>query len=208
MSAVTYALTNKTRIKSRLGITTTSFDDLFDALISATTDRIEKMTGRRFYQTAYSNELYDGSDIYGSPQLVLIVKNGPITGTPTLEYKTGSNASPTWVDYTVEDYDIDTDAGLIYMKSGLPRGKQNVRLSYTGGYVISFTGTYDIGGTHTLPLDITEVCEKAVIRVFKKRDSEGRASESFAESSITWEKDVFMPEDIATIKNYRRGGFV
>jgi len=55
---------------------------------------------------------------------------------------------------------------------------------------------------------LTEVCEKAVVRSFKKRDSEGRSSESFEGSSITWEKDVFLAEDIAIIKNYRRGGFV
>jgi hypothetical protein len=208
MSAISYALTNKTRIKSRLGITTTSFDDLLDAMIGATTDRIEKMTGRRFKQTAYTQELYDGSDIYGSEMLILIIKNGPISGTPTFEYKTGSNTSPTWVAYSVEDYDIDTASALIYMKGSLPQGKQNVRITYTGGYVIDFTGTYDIGASHTLPMDITEVCERAVVRAFKKRDSEGRASESFQESSITWEKDIFLPEDIATIKNYRRGNFI
>lgn len=208
MSVISYQLTTKSRVKNRLGITTTSFDGLVDALIGAVTDRMEKMAGRRFKQTAYSNELYDGSDIYGSAGLILIVKNGPITGTPTLEYKTGSNASPTWVDYSVEDYDLDSNAGLIHMKGALTQGKQNVRITYTGGYVINFTGTYDIESDHTLPLELTEVCEKAVIRSFKKRDSEGRSSESFQESSITWEKDIFLAEDIANIKNYRRGGFI
>lgn len=208
MSVQTYALTTKERVKNRLGITTTSFDGLLDAIIGATTDRIEQMAGRRFDQAVYTNELYDGSDIYGSELMILIVKNAPIIGTPVIQYKTGSNENPTWVTYTVEDYDSDDSAGLVYMKGGLPQGKRNVRITYTGGYVIDFTGTYDIGGTHTLPLDITEVCEKAVIRTFKKRDSEGRASESFQESSITWEKDVFLPEDIATIKNYRRGNSI
>lgn len=206
--SINYGLTTKERVKSRLGITTTSFDGLFDALIGAVTDRIEQMASRRFKQTAYSNEIYDGSDIYGSASLVILLNNSPISGTPTIEYKTGSNSSPTWVDFSVEDYDIDDEKGIVYMRSDLPRGKQNIRVTYTGGFVISFTGSYDIGETHTLPLDITEVCEKAVIRSFKKRDSEGRASESFAESSITWEKDVFMPEDIAIIKNYRRVGFI
>lgn len=206
--AINYALTTKERVKNRLGITTTSFDGLFDALIGAVTDRIEQMASRRFKQTAYSDEIYDGSDIYGSASLVILLNNAPVSGTPTIEYKTGSNANPNWVDFSVEDYDLDDEKGVVYMRGELPKGKQNIRVTYTGGFVISFTGTYDIGGTHTLPLDITEVCEKAVIRSFKKRDSEGRASESFAESSITWEKDVFTPEDIAIIKNYRRVGFI
>ena len=208
MSVITYQLTTKSRVKNRLGITTTSFDGLMDALIGGVTDRMERMAGRRFKQTAYSNELYDGSDIYGSAGLILIIKNGPITGAPTLEYKTGSNANPTWVDYSVEDYAIDNATGLIHMKGSLPQGKQNVRITYTGGFIINFTGTYDIESDHTLPLELTEVCEKAVVRSFKKRDSEGRSSESFEGSSITWEEDVFLAEDIAIIKNYRRGGFV
>lgn len=56
-----------------------------------------------------------------------------------------------------------------------------------------------------LPADLVEVCEKAVVKAFKRRDSEGRASETFQESSITWERTVFTAEDLATIKNYRRG---
>lgn len=56
-----------------------------------------------------------------------------------------------------------------------------------------------------LPSELVEVCEKAVVKTFKRRESEGRSSETFQESSITWEKGVFTEEDRATIKNYRRG---
>lgn len=56
-----------------------------------------------------------------------------------------------------------------------------------------------------LPADLVEVCEEAVVRIFKRRDSEGRASETFQETSITWNKTVFTDEDLRTIKNYRRG---
>jgi hypothetical protein len=56
-----------------------------------------------------------------------------------------------------------------------------------------------------LPADLVDVCERAVVHLFKKRDSEGKSSESFQESSITWQSDVFNSEMRATINNYRRG---
>jgi hypothetical protein len=56
-----------------------------------------------------------------------------------------------------------------------------------------------------LPAELVEVCEKAVVKSFKRRESEGKDSESFGESQITWSKTVFSEEDIATIRNYRRG---
>lgn len=56
-----------------------------------------------------------------------------------------------------------------------------------------------------LPADLVEVCEEAVTRIFKRRESEGKTSETFQESSITWARSVFTDEDLRTIRNYRRG---
>jgi hypothetical protein len=63
-------------------------------------------------------------------------------------------------------------------------------------------------GDVTLPADIVEVCEQAVVRIFKRRESEGKSSEGFQESTITWAKNVFTDEDLATIRNYRRGYYL
>lgn len=60
-------------------------------------------------------------------------------------------------------------------------------------------------GDPVLPPELVDICERAVIHLFKKRDSEGRSSEGFGESSITWQDKVFDEEMLATIKNYRRG---
>lgn len=60
----------------------------------------------------------------------------------------------------------------------------------------------------TLPMDLVEVCEQAVVRLFKRRDSEGRSSETFGESAITWREDSFTKENLATIKNFRRSSFL
>lgn len=203
---INYALTTKERVKARLQITTTSFDDMFDSLIAATTNKIEQMTGRRFKATTYADELYDGSDVYGTRQEIIVVNNAPMLTLTRFQYKNGNNENPAWTDFTEDDYDINESNGIIRMKGYLPGGMQNVRISYQAGYLINFSSTSTVYDTaqHTLPYDITEVCEEAVVRLYKRRDSEGRSSESFQESSITWNENIFTKENITTINNYRR----
>lgn len=64
------------------------------------------------------------------------------------------------------------------------------------------------GEDSALPEDLVEVCEEVVVRLFKRRDHEGRSQETLGESTITWNTDVFTKENIATVKNYRRGAFI
>lgn len=272
------ALTTAIRIKDRLQITATTFDDLFDNLILSVTARIEQMCGRRFIQGTYADELHDGSDLYGTKRGILVAKNAPVQTVTSVSYKSGPNSSPTWYPFSEDDYDLDDDAGLLYFNNPLPEGKRNIRITYTGGFSgysigvnnywffnVTPTGTVDgVNATFTiaedatqiivyadgvrlaasnvsftvgtatftilngfqpfssiavdylrenaagdsdlyLPADLVEVCEEVVTRLFKRRDSEGRSSESFQESSITWHENVFNAENLATIKNYRRG---
>lgn len=275
------ALTTKERIKDRIDITVTDFDSLIDSLILSTTARIQQATGRRFIQATYTNELHDGSEMGGMARQYLILKNGPLQSVTSVEYKTGTNSNPSWVTLSEDDYDVDLTAGLVRMLNGFPRGFQNIRVTYTGGFsgysigvnnfwFFNVTPTGTVNGTnltftlpetadqvivyvdgvrevaanvthtngtstftlaagrapHTtiavdylrsvatsdadynLPSDLVDVCERAVIKRFHKRNSEGKDTESFAESSVTWEKKVFSDEDWATIRNYRRGYYL
>lgn len=272
------ALTTKARIKERLSITETGFDDLFDRLIVSVTKRIETMCNRQFNIATYTNEIHDGSDIFGSYRGILITKNAPIGTVTRIQYKSGTNENPNWTDFDTNRYDVDYDAGLIYFDAALPRGKRNIRITYSAGWdgftvgITAYwnfnvvpTGTVDgsnrtftlpeaatelvvyvdgvrelasnvtftSGGTSftlaagrepyssiavdyqeqvgeegsnpTLPADLVDVCERAVVYLFKHRENEGRTSESFQESSTTWRDKMFTNEMIATIKNYRRG---
>jgi len=272
------ALTTKERIKTRLQITATTWDTLLDNLILAVTKRISNMCNRRFTQATFTHELHDGSDTYGSCRKALIVKNAPLGTISAIEYDAGVNGAEDWTAFFDDEWRADLTAGIIYFPSGLPRGMQNIRITYTGGYsgysigVMNYwtfniipTGTVDgsnltftlpedatelivyadgvrvlasnytfVAGSATftfdegqapyssiavdylpeianadseqwLPADLVEVAEEVVVRLFKKRDSEGRSSESFQESSITWNENVYTAENLATIKNYRRG---
>lgn len=275
------ALTTRARVKERLSIDSASFDDLIDRLIVATTKRMSQMCNRRFLQATYTNELYDGSDIYGARIKTLLLKNAPVHSITSIEYKTGLNSNPTWYAYDEDDYETNLPLGVLDWKGALPFGKQNVRITYNAGWsgnsigisdgwVFNSTPTGTVDGsnreftvaenadevvvyadglridssnvTHTagtdtftlaegqspystisvdylpttssssdddtIPEDLVEVCEEVVVRLFKRRDSEGRSQESFNESSIVWRQNVFTPENLATIKNYRRGGFI
>jgi len=275
------ALTTTTRIKDRLGITVSGFDNVLERLILAVTARIEQMTGRRFIQATYTNELHDGSDIYGTSRMFLILKNGPVQAVSSIQYQAGSNSSPNWDDFDEDAYFTDMESGVVRFPGGMPSGTQNIRVTYTGGFSgysigvnnfwffnVTPTGAVNgsnltftlpeeadeiivypdgireaaanitfVAGTDTftlaagrapsttisvdylrtnaaddsgayLPADVVEVCEVAVSRIFKRRDSEGRAEESFQESSVTWNRNAFSDEDLATIRNYRRGYYL
>lgn len=275
------ALTTKTRIKGRLGISGDAFDDLFDRLIVATTKRMSQMCNRRFLLATYTRQLYDGFSAAGSPISTLMLRNAPVHAIASVEYKTGTNSSPRWVAFDEDDYAADVALGILYFKFLLPRGRQNIRVTYTAGWsgsaigidevwvfnatpagavdgsnlvftlpedasqVVVYADGLRIAATNyaftaggdtitfesgfqpystvsvdykpdsaaaeeesTLPEDLVEVCEEVVIRLFKRRDHEGRSQETLGESSITWNTDVFTKENIATVKNYRRGAFI
>lgn len=273
------SLTTKENIKERLQITATTWDDFLDRVIQAVTARIEQMTGRRFIQGTFTNELHDGADMYGHARTFLIVKNAPLQSVSSIQYKAGSNSDPDWTAFDTDDYTVNLQSGIIHFPHGLPAGFQNIRITYTGGFSgtsygvqnywvfnatpsgtvngVNLTFTLpeeadqvvvyadgmresaanvtftegedeftlaagrapfttiavdylrtDAGGddvSNFLPADLVDVCERAVIATFKRRESEGKESETFQESSITWRESMLTTEDLATIKNYRRG---
>jgi hypothetical protein len=272
-------LTTVERVKDRLGITANTWDTLFDRLIKSCTARIEQMTGRRFIQGTFTNELHDGADGYGTARYYLILKNAPLQSVDSVQYRAGTPSDPDWTDFDEDDYHVNLQTGVLHFPEGIPAGFQNIRVTYTGGYsgtsfdianywVFNATPTGTVDGsnreftlpedadqiivyadgmresaanvTHEegsdtfelaegrapfssiaadylrtdaggddvgafLPFDLVDVCERGVSATFKRRESEGRKSETFQESSITWRDSIFTDEDRAIIKNYRRG---
>lgn len=199
MTAVSYALSTKARIKAKLGLTETNFDDAIDRLLYGATDFIERQCGgRRFERTVHTQEVYDGGD--GTLRL-LILDHAPVTAISAFQYRTGAKSNPTWVDFAADDYEEDNDKGLIEV--ALPSGRRNIRITYTAGYLIDFDNEFD-AALHTLPYDLTELCERLVIRWWKKRDDEGKTSTAFDTSTVTWTKQLLDETDREVIANYRR----
>ena len=200
--AAAHALTTKERVKARLEMDETGLDTVIDRFIASATDYIEKQCDRRFKRTTYSNEVYNGSDMGPNPvgKPFLILRNAPVSALTSIEYRQGLPSNPTWTAYTTDDYVLDPTSGIVQVT--LPVGFQNVRASYSAGYLIDFTNEYNLSN-HTLPADISNLCEKIVVKMLKKRDSEGRTQETFRESTIAW-GPLLDAEDKDTIANYRR----
>ncbi len=203
----TYALTNETRLKSRLTITVTDFDVLLKFLSFAVTDFIESQcSGRRFKRTTYTSELFDGSIIGqedSQRSKYLILKNAPLITLTTIEYLSGSRSSPAWTAFTADDYVKFESMGVIYFPSGMPSGVQNIRVTYTAGYLLDLSQSLYDDALNTIPFELVDLAERLAIKVFKKRESEGRSQETFRESSISW-GSFMSSEDWSILANYKR----
>lgn len=207
MATKAYALTNATRLKDRLKITTTDFDTLFAFLAFAVTDFMQSQcSGRQFKSATYSNELYDGSILgqeSNSRMKYLILKNAPIRTLTSVEYLSGSRTSPAWTAFTADDYVQYADMGVLYFPSGMPGGVQNIRVNYVGGYLLDLASSLYDDTLNTMPFELIDLAERLCVKIFKKRESEGRSQETFKESSISWEA-LMKSDDWAVLRNYRR----
>lgn len=200
-TAYTKALTTKARIKSLLTISVTTFDTVLDRLINSATDHIESVTSRKFLSATYTNEVYS---VHTDNYDYLMLKNAPVSALTTLEYSAGTPSNKNWTEYNDDDFELGEDgkSGLVRVYGGLVKGTNTVRATYTAGYLINWANAGD-QSTHTLPADLTALCERMVIRMFKRREAEGKSSESFDGASVTWDTKL-TEEDKAVINKYTR----
>jgi len=203
--ALAYALSTVARIKARLAITDTGHDTVLISYLNAATDFMEKYCDRRFKETAYADEVYSVDD-YGISQLVL--KQFPVSTLTKFQYRAGLPSSPSWTDFNADDYQLRENgaSGIVAYDGELPKGINTVRASYTAGYKIDFTKYGDIA-SHTLPAEITELCERLVTKRFKKRDAEGKQSEGFNGTNIAW-SDLLDESDKQILESHRRVQFI
>lgn len=195
---LSYALTTVARVKTRLTITVSAHDTILLYLINSVTDFIEGECNRRFKETAYTDEVYS---ISGNGNL-LILKQAPVS-VISLQYRAGLKSNPNWTDFNLDDWEVleDGESGIIKFHGGI-RGTNSVRVSYVAGYKINFANYGDVS-THTLPADLTDLAERLAIKLFKRRESEGKEREVMGNSMTIW-KDLVGPEDMETINKYRR----
>lgn len=199
-SVISYGLTTKARVKDRINISTANHDALIDRLISGVTDLIEgECGGRRFKRSTYTNEIIT---IRNANQRFLLLKNTPIISVSSLQYRTGLKSNPNYTDFNNDDWEIVNDgaSGMIEVY-GLSRDVNFIRISYVAGYLIDF----DTAGsaTHTLPFDLSDLAERLTIKLFKRREHEGKSSETFESGTVQW-KDLIDPIDRAVINRYSR----
>lgn len=198
MAVVAHALTTLARVKTFLEITNTSKDGLIELLIDACTDWIESECGNRRFKNSGSDitEYHDGDyDLTGRDKI--FPRQFPIATLTSIAYKTGDNASPTWTVINANGYERNDQDGIIYFANEsrsflqtLPRGRQNIRLIYQGGYT-------------TIPTDLELCCIKLVAKELNKSKSQGLTSESVGGANFAWNEDI-APDVKKIIANYKR----
>lgn len=195
-----YALTTVDRVRTvRLGIDSDQFDGLFANLIDSVTDFIEGECGRRFKQTDYVHSLYT---VHSAGQQYLVLKQSPVTEVSSFQYRLGPNTTADWIDLDPQIWELleGGESGIIEMTYGsLPK---YLRVSFTAGYLIDWD-SYSDETQHTLPADLSDLAERLVIKLFKRREAEGKMSDSFERSQIAW-RDTLIEDDTRVLDRYRR----
>ncbi len=205
MSAETlypYALTTLQRVKDRIGITGSNLDALFIRLINAMTDHIESQCGgRRFLSTSYVNEQYSISA--SGQQEYLVLKQAPVTAIASFQFAIGLPPNKPYQEFLPTLYELveGGKSGMIRVYGGMVRGTNVVRVSYTAGYLVDWPNAGS--PTHTLPADLSDLCERMVIKIFKRREAEGKAREGMNVSQIFWSEKT-TPEDQDCLNRYTR----
>lgn len=199
----TNALTTVARVKDRMSITGASWDTVFARLINSATDFIEKQSNRKFGSNSYIETQQVGVD--GAKYIFL---NQPhVTALTKIEYRQGLYSNPNWTEVPTTDYELveDGESGIIRIHGWAWKGTDTVRITYTAGYTIDFANAGDLT-KHDLPADITELCEKLVVRWFKKREAEGKSEEIIGAEgggTIRW-KDGLNKDDQMIIDMYKK----
>jgi len=179
---LTYALTSLSSVKDALDITNSDDDDLLINLINASTEMIENYCGRRFTETTYTNEIYDGV-----ASKVLLLRNWPVSSIGSLQIRSGDFDSPSWDTIDSGLWTLLTDGGhdrgAVYLDAGFREFPYAYRITtYTAGY-------------NPIPDDLRQACEMLVTYLFNERKSKGIKSQTLGRYSVTFSDPLKKIED-------------
>jgi hypothetical protein len=197
LSLNSYALTSVANVKANLDITSTAWDaTVFITLINSCTDWIEKYCGGRRFVDPGSDvtEYYESPFDVGAPAdritRFISVKSWPIISVTSLSFRTSPSNPWTGVIQPVENYDVYLPEGQIYLRVGVPRGPQAVKIIYRGGYA-------------AIPSDLEYACIKMVSKEFFRRKAEGKTLERTGGNIVQWSEG--LDEELKDVLSaYRR----
>ena len=182
-------LCTRDNVKSYLGLTGTTYDDVIDLLIPAASEAIENSCGRRFGQESYT-EYRDGN---GHTRLVLAHR--PVSSISGIWDDLNRNFSD---DFLVDsdDYVLDSDQGIVLLLSGtFADGVRNVKVTYTAG-------------ESSVPTDVAQACIMLVAAWFHRgrEAADGLNGRTVAEVSQRFAQES-LPEPVRKmISAYRDHG--
>jgi hypothetical protein len=198
--AETYTTLDRVKLYLFNDISNTEYNFLLLNLINEVSSWMQgEMGGRRVLDTGSDEtEIYDG-DYDNTGRSKIFLKSWPLISVTSVEEKTGSLSSPTWVTIDRDNYEIDEDSGIIHFdfytpfgsfRPSLPRGRRNLRVTYRGGYTAT-------------PEDLASCANKMIAKEFDKRNSQGITQESIGGGTVTW-NELIDPSAERIFKKYRR----
>lgn len=198
---VAWAFTDLADLKSFLGISgsTTTHDDLLENLINGASGFIEAYTNRRLKSTSYDKDVatdrkftwYDGDNTKS-----LFLREYPITAVSAVTMSGATISAASATDYYGSTgYVIRHDRGSLFYGNYWEAGVQNIRVSYTAGYL----------ATDREWFELQELCRSFVAWVFNNRTHLGFKSERLMNYTYTL-ADVRKVggQHLATLNRYRR----
>jgi len=190
MAVAEFSFIAASDVKTFIDESSNTWDTLIETLIdSCTKYAMNYCGGRRFKAPAADETEYYDVDEY---QKKIFLRSWPIKSITSVSYSNGQPFdNPTWTAYNAAtDYNPNTRLGILTFAS-LPKGNQNIKVVYKGGY----------DGNSAVPEDLKLAMIEAVAEVLNKRKSQGISSESIGGGSITWAP---APALNAILDNYRR----
>lgn len=180
-------------VKTYLGITVATTDNVLTALVQNASAFIESYCNRVFEQTAYvETRNGNGADriFVRAPPIISItsvtVDNVTIPAAPdTISYGYVNDEDMVYLRTGTRLTPVVVQAGSY---TGVPvtfrRGVQNVVLTYSGGYSI-------------IPLDVNQACIELVALKFAKRDRIDKSNEVLAQQTVGFSM-ADMPAQVRT----------
>lgn len=202
MALLSYALTTLSRAKQFMEISGNDDNDLITNIINNATAYIEKYCDRRFKQTSYTNQYYDGTGTQ-----LLLLKQYPVNTdeTFTLEERTGMESDASFDAIDSSFYHIKDGNGIVQLV-GTRKFREypkHYRVTYTAGYDYNNTDTYL---SDTAASDVELACWKLVTSIYKeRRQSQNVASESIGDYNITFARETSEDAFLRSVlENYKR----
>lgn len=131
------------------------------------------------------------------------------SGLLSFQWRSGTPSNPQWTAFIPDQFEIEEQgaSGIVRVYGVMPRLYSNMlRATYWAGYPIDWQNAGN-GSTHQLPADLTGTCENIVIRLFKRRQLDGKASENIQGATTAW-RDRLDAQDQDVITSYTRVGTI
>lgn len=164
MSLDANALITLQDAKEHLTIVGAESDPVIEGLINTASALCEDFTGRAL-KSAERTEVYDGT---AGTELTL--RQYPITEVATVEFLT-SGPPDAWTEQDLSAYGLyvvqPVEDTIGFRTLAFPYWRQNVRVTYTAGYV-------------AVPSKLKEACRQIVLSIWKQRDKQAAGVSSMS----------------------------